>query len=99
MITTDSIADNTLVLFTSDNGGTHAENTPLRGKKGMFTEGGIRVPLIAYWPGVIPANTVTDHMVHSVDYYPTYLELAGKQVAAAGRQPSAGWRVRLPTFS
>ncbi len=45
----------------------------------MFTEGGIRVPLIAYWPGVIPANTVTDRMVHSVDYYPTYLELAGKQ--------------------
>jgi arylsulfatase A-like enzyme len=74
----DSIAENTLVLFTSDNGGTHAENTPLRGKKGMFTEGGIRVPLVDYWPGVIPADTVTGHTVHSVDYYPTYLELAGK---------------------
>lgn len=74
---TDSIADNTLILFTSDNGGTHADNLPLRGEKGMFTEGGIRVPLIAYWPGVIPPNTVTDYNVHSVDYYPTYLELAG----------------------
>lgn len=75
--TSDSIADNTLILFTSDNGGTHANNLPLKGVKGMLTEGGIRVPLIAYWPGVIPPNTITDHKVHSVDYYPTYLELAG----------------------
>ena len=72
-------AENTLILFTSDNGGTHKTNHPLRGKKGMFTEGGVRVPLIAYWPGVIPANTVTDHMVHSLDYYPTYLQLAGSR--------------------
>ena len=68
-----------MILFTSDNGGTHedGDNVPLRGKKGMFSEGGIRVPLIAYWPGVVPANTITDRMVHSLDYYPTYLELAG----------------------
>lgn len=77
--TSDSIANNTLVLFTSDNGGTHFDNLPLRGVKGMFTEGGIRVPLIASWPSVIPANTVTDHLVHAVDYYPTCLELAGNQ--------------------
>jgi arylsulfatase A-like enzyme len=76
--TSDSVAASTLILFTSDNGGTHGDNLPLRGVKGMFTEGGVRVPLIAYWPNVIPANTVTDRMVHSVDYYPTYLELAGK---------------------
>ena len=73
----DSIAMHTLVLFTSDNGGTHKDNLPLRGVKGMHTEGGIRVPLIARWPDRIPANTVTDHLVHSVDYYPTYLKLAG----------------------
>lgn len=73
----DSICGNTLILFTSDNGGTHAGNEPLRGKKGMLTEGGIRVPLIAYWKGVIPANKVTDAKVHAVDYYPTCLELAG----------------------
>lgn len=77
--TSDSIAANTLILFTSDNGGTHKNNLPLRGKKGMLTEGGCRVPLIAYWPGMIPANVVTDHLVHSIDYYPTYLELAGKK--------------------
>ncbi|MEM7143527.1 MAG: sulfatase-like hydrolase/transferase [Verrucomicrobiota bacterium] len=75
--TSDSIADNTLILFTSDNGGTHAENTPLKGHKGMLSEGGIRVPLIAHWPGVIPAGTVTDRKIHCLDYYPTCLELAG----------------------
>ncbi len=77
--TSDSIAANTLVLFTSDNGGTHADNRPLRGEKGMFTEGGMRVPLIASWPGTIPAGTVSQRMVHAVDYYPTCLELAGRR--------------------
>ena len=76
--TSDSIATKTLILFTSDNGGTHGNNLPLRGEKGMFTEGGMRVPLIACWRGVIPPNTISKHMVHSVDYYPTYLDLAGK---------------------
>jgi len=75
--TSDSIAKNTLILFTSDNGGTHAPNTPLKGHKGMITEGGIRVPLIAYWPGVIPAGTVTDYKTHCLDFYPSCLELAG----------------------
>jgi arylsulfatase A-like enzyme len=74
----DSIANNTVIFFTSDNGGTGSyDNLPLKGKKGMFTEGGIRVPLIAHWPGVIPPDTVTDYKVHSVDYYPACLELAG----------------------
>lgn len=75
----DSIAEHTLILFTSDNGGTHGNNLPLRGHKGMFTEGGMRVPLIAYWPGVIPANTVTDVAVHTVDYYPTLIQFAGNK--------------------
>ena len=75
----DSISRKTVVFFTSDNGGTHKTNVPLSGTKGMFTEGGIRVPLIAWWPGKIPAKTVTGRMVHSVDYYPTYLELAGSR--------------------
>jgi arylsulfatase A-like enzyme len=74
----DSIADNTVIIFTSDNGGTGSyDNRPLKGRKGMFTEGGIRVPLVARWPGVFPPDTVTDYKVHSVDYYPTFLELAG----------------------
>ena len=89
--TSDSIADNTLVLFTSDNGGTHADNLPLKGVKGMLTEGGIRVPLIAYWPGVIHADTVSHHMIHAVDYYPTCLELAGgKWSPPAAKHPLDG---------
>ena len=73
----DSLTTNTLILFTSDNGGTHADNLPLRGKKGMLTEGGIRVPVIACWPGVVPAGTVTHRKIHCLDYYPTCLDLAG----------------------
>ena len=75
----DGITKETLILFTSDNGGTHFDNLPLRGVKGMFTEGGIRVPLVAYWPGTIPSNTVTDRMVHGIDFYPTLVELAGNR--------------------
>lgn len=75
----DSIADNTVVFFTSDNGGTHADNLPLKGVKGMLTEGGMRVPLIARWPDAIPVSSVTDRKVHCLDYYPTCLELAGKK--------------------
>ena len=73
----DSIADNTVVFFTSDNGGTHADNLPLRGKKGMLTEGGIRVPLIVRWPGKIPAGTISHRKIHCLDFYPTCLQLAG----------------------
>ncbi len=75
----DSISEQTLILFTSDNGGTHASNAPLRGEKGEFYEGGIRVPLIACWPGTIQADSVNNRLVHCVDYYPTFLELAGNQ--------------------
>ena len=75
----DSIAKNTVVFFTSDNGGTHADNLPLKGKKGMLTEGGIRVPLIARWPGTIPPGTVSHRKIHCLDYYPTCLQLAGNQ--------------------
>ena len=77
--TQDSILENTLILFTSDNGGTHADNLPLRGEKGMFTEGGIRVPLIAFWKGHLPEGRVSRRMVHAVDYYPTCLDVAGRE--------------------
>lgn len=73
----DSLTEKTLILFTSDNGGTHADNLPLKGKKGMLAEGGIRVPLIACWPGVVPRGKVTHRKIHCLDYYPTCLDLAG----------------------
>lgn len=75
----DSIAENTVVFFTSDNGGTHADNLPLKGKKGMLTEGGIRVPLIARWPGKIKPGTISHRKIHCLDFYPTCLQLAGNK--------------------
>jgi len=79
------VADNTVVIFTSDNGGllgpTH--NAPLRAGKGWPYEGGIRVPVIVHWPGVVKAASTCDVPVTSVDYFPTIL-------AAAGVAPPAG---------
>lgn len=75
---------NTLVLFTSDNGG-HPEytaNAPLRGSKWNLYEGGIRVPLLASWPGRIAENSVCDGAVCGIDLLPTLLELAGGPLPA-----------------
>ena len=76
------IEDNTLVVFTSDNGGLpQSSQQPLRGFKGMYYEGGIRVPMIARWPGVIKPGTKCDTPVVNVDLYPTFLDVAnGKAV-------------------
>ena len=73
------LRDNTLVIFTSDNGGLASvtNNAPLRGGKGNPYEGGIRVPLIARWPGVIPSDTVSSVPASSVDIFPTILDAAG----------------------
>lgn len=75
--TSDSISENTLLIFCSDNGGTGETNAPLRGIKGMHYEGGIRVPVIARMPGTIPAGKISDSLVHAVDFYPTMLDFAG----------------------
>jgi arylsulfatase A len=73
----------TLVIFTSDNGGTpRAVNTPLRGFKNSTWEGGMRVPTIAWWPGKIPAGTTTDAITGMMDVLPTLVKLAGGQVPA-----------------
>jgi arylsulfatase A-like enzyme len=73
------ISENTIIIFFSDNGGhgTYTCQQPLRGGKGMYYEGGIRVPMFAYWPGKIEAGATTDEPVISTDFYPTFLELAG----------------------
>ncbi|MEM7110590.1 MAG: sulfatase/phosphatase domain-containing protein, partial [Bacteroidota bacterium] len=71
------LAENTLVLFTSDNGGhpQHAFNRPLRGSKWNLYEGGVRVPMIARWPDKIPKNRVTETPVIQTDYLPTFLDI------------------------
>lgn len=76
---------NTLVIFTSDNGGAinhGAVNTPLRGSKGSTLEGGIRVCTLAWWPGRIYPDTSTDAITGHIDWLPTLAALAG------GKTPS-----------
>ncbi len=75
------IAENTLVIFFSDNGGygPATDMSPLRGAKGMLYEGGIRVPMIATWPRGIEAEQTNDTPVLGIDFYPTFLELAGTE--------------------
>jgi len=71
------LADRTVVIFTSDNGGLQGyatDNAPLRSGKGYPYEGGIRVPLIIRWPGKIETGSVCDVPVTSVDFFPTICE-------------------------
>ncbi|MFM8337663.1 MAG: sulfatase, partial [Opitutaceae bacterium] len=73
----------TLLVFTSDNGGTQASSQePLRGNKGGYYEGGIREPFIARWPGVIRPGSRNDTPVINLDLYPTFLAAAGAPVPA-----------------
>jgi arylsulfatase A-like enzyme len=73
----------TLVVFTSDNGGTQASSQePLRGNKGGYYEGGIREPFIARWPGVIRPGSRNETPVINLDLYPTFLAAAGAAVPA-----------------
>jgi arylsulfatase A len=80
------IDENTLVIFTSDNGGDspgsfHDEsNQPFRGHKRDLYEGGIRVPFIAWWPGRIQPGTSTSHTSAFQDFMPTVCDLAGIEV-------------------
>jgi len=72
------LTNDTVVCFFSDNGGHGGatSNTPLRGAKGMFYEGGIRVPMMVRWPGNIKSGTTCDTPVISIDFFPTLLEIA-----------------------
>ena len=76
------LSENTLVVFTSDNGGFGgvADNRPLRAEKGYLYEGGIRVPLVIRWPGVVSPETVESTPVISTDFFPTLLEAASIKV-------------------
>jgi len=70
--------EDTLVVFTSDNGGERfSDNWPLVGGKMDLTEGGIRVPYIVRWPGHIPAGTVSPQQIMTMDWAPTMFDIAG----------------------
>ena len=83
-----NLLDNTIICFTSDNGGVSSGdafstgNLPLRGGKGRQWEGGIREPFYLYAPGVTKPGSITDVPASGIDWYPTLLELAGLKVPA-----------------
>lgn len=76
--------DNTLVIFTSDNGSRARDeggsNAPLRATKGTTWEGGQRVPCIMRWPGKIPAGQTNNELTLSMDFYPTLAQLGGAEI-------------------
>ena len=80
----EGIEDNTIVIFTSDNGGlsSFTNNAPLRSGKGNPYEGGIRVPVIIKWPGVTKPGSVSNVPITSVDYFPTVSAAAGLKIDA-----------------
>ncbi len=83
------LADRTIIVFYSDNGGIHwpnrqhypeapvTSNAPLRGGKATIYEGGVREPCVVVWPGVTEPGSTTDAMITSTDWYPTLLEMVG----------------------
>jgi len=98
------LAGRTLVIFASDNGPAAAGGAdpaffgnagPLRGLKFTFYEGGVRIPMIARWPGRIPAGRTTGAVASLVDFYPTAVELAG---TAAPEGVELQGRSLLPTL-
>jgi arylsulfatase A-like enzyme len=94
------LSDNTLVIFTSDNGGVggynaasirardNTDNAPLRAGKGTLYEGGLRVPFIARWPSVIKPGKTSQEPIAHVDLFPTLLDVAG--VKNRPKQPLDG---------
>ena len=77
-IRVQGLEQNTLVIFTSDNGGEWlSRNDPFFNRKDTIWEGGIRVPAIVRWPGVVPADTVTSQVGITMDFTATFLALAG----------------------
>ncbi len=74
----NDLLDNTLIVFTSDNGGERfSNNWPLVGGKMDLTEGGIRVPWVAHWPAVIPAGSVSAQHCMTMDWSATLLDVGG----------------------
>ncbi|HEY4363089.1 MAG TPA: sulfatase-like hydrolase/transferase [Bryobacteraceae bacterium] len=85
----DSLSRNTVVVFTSDNGGERFSDTwPFTGKKTELLEGGLRIPAIVRWPGHVKAGSVSEQVCMSMDWMPTFVSVAGGKIDPA--YPSDG---------
>ncbi len=76
----EEIYENTIFIFTSDNGPAAGSALPLRGKKAQTWEGGQRVPGIISWPGTIPAGIISDQFVSTMDLFPTLAKISGSKI-------------------
>ena len=80
------MAENTIVIFTSDNGGERfADTWPFTGRKTELLEGGLRIPAVIRWPGHIPPGSTSEQVMIGMDWLPTLL-------AAAGTAPDPAYR-------
>jgi arylsulfatase A-like enzyme len=106
---TNGLDDNTIVVFTTDNG---AENftwpdggqTPFAGGKGTGLEGGFRVPAIIHWPGKVPAGKVENGIVSGLDWFPTFIAAAGdpnivSELAAGKKVGDQNFKVHLDGYN
>ena len=83
----NDIAGNTIVIFTSDNGGERfADTWPFTERKTQLLEGGLRIPALVSWPGHIPRGRTTDQVAISMDWVPTLLASAGTAPDPASRR-------------
>ncbi|MEP2775106.1 MAG: sulfatase [Luteolibacter sp.] len=76
----NGLDENTIVIFTTDNGPSVGSAGPLKGKKGAFQEGGPRVPAVIRWPGHIPAGQAIDEIITAMDLLPTFAHLASAEI-------------------
>ncbi|MBR8536395.1 sulfatase [Carboxylicivirga sediminis] len=98
-------ADNTVLIFFSDNGGLSnrgfnprrvaTSNQPLRAGKGHLYEGGIREPMIVKWPGKILAGSQSEHIVIGTDFFPTILDIAGRELLPQAHLDGKSFNVEL----
>jgi arylsulfatase A-like enzyme len=83
------LAERTLIVFISDNGGPVDQNAslnvPLNGQKGILLEGGMRVPFVMHWPGTLPSGVRYHAPVSSLDFLPTFVRAAGGQISKKDR--------------
>jgi arylsulfatase A-like enzyme len=94
---THGLTENTIVIFTSDNGGERFSDTwPFTGKKTELLEGGLRIPAIISWPGHVPRGSTTEQVSISMDWMPTLLAAAGAEPDPA--YPTDGMNL-LPTLT